>query len=368
MAPKSNLQYTCGMRKFTEVISGILRYAKTHKKQITAFFLLLLILFFFLRPKNNTPIDTVTVGKHTLMQTVSVSGSVDALQKADLSFLTAGQLVYIGATKNSPVTAGQTIAEIDPRTVEKNLQGALLAYSEQRNTYDQTIANNNNTSNPNDALNDTVKRILENNQYDLQKAVNSVELQQLAQQQSFLVSPITGVLTRADAVSIGTTATPTTIFEVVDPNSLVFSMEVDEGDIGKIKIGQQVSFSLDAYPDLTLRYPVDSIDYASHTTANGGTAYYVKVKLPGSDIDHYRLGLNGDADILTAEKKNVLIIPLSALFDDTYVYVKKNNKYAKRKVLLGLQNDTDAEVLSGLSQGDVIAVQPSKVPQNVLAK
>ncbi|MDE2026713.1 MAG: efflux RND transporter periplasmic adaptor subunit, partial [Patescibacteria group bacterium] len=251
------------MRFVASLLKKIKKFVITRKKTTAVIVLIVLIILFFLRPKPPILPDTLTVKKHDLIQTVSVSGSVDALQKVDLSFLTAGQLVYIGAKKNDTVTAGETVAEIDSRTVEKNLQTALISYSEQRNTYDQTIANNSYINNPGDAANDTLKRILQNNQYDLQKAVNSVELQDLARQQSFLVSPIAGILTREDAVSVGTTALPTTVFEVVDPSSLVFSMDVDEADIGKVQIGQPVAITLDPYPSQIFSLPVDSIDFVS---------------------------------------------------------------------------------------------------------
>jgi RND family efflux transporter MFP subunit len=354
------------MQTVANLLVKIKNYLLSHKKISFVLLGILVILLFIFRPRSASPLESSIVKRHTLVQTASVSGSIDAVNKVDLSFLTGGQLVYIGAKKNDIVSAGQTIAQEDNRTVLKNLQAALLSYNLQRDTFDQTAANNGNRSNPNDAVNDTMKRVLQDNQYNLDKAINSIELQDLARQQSFLVSPINGILTRADAVSAGTTVLPTTVFEVVDPTSLIFSMDVDEADIGKIQPQQRVNITLDAYPDIVYHLTVDSIDYVSHTTANGGTAYSVKVKLPGDDISRFRIGLNGNADIITARKENILTIPISALFNDTYVYVQIGKKYKKQKVTLGLQNDTDTEVLSGLHAGDIVTLQPSKVPQKLV--
>lgn len=346
---------------FVQLFSKIKKYIQRHKKLSIGIAIVLLIIFFFLRPKPAVLPETQVVKKHTLIQTVSVSGSVDALNKVDLSFLTAGQLVYLGAKKNDVVSAGQTIAQEDNRTVLKNLQSALVDVSKQVNTLNTTRFDNRNLP-----VQDDVTRVLQNSQYDVDKAVNSVELQDLARQQSFLVSPLNGILTRTDAVSVGTTALPTTIFEVVDPASLVFSMDVDEADIGKVQPGQRVNVTLDAYPDIVYHLQIVDIDYVSHTTANGGNAYSVKVKLPSDDISRFRIGLNGDADITTAQKDNILTIPIASLFNDTYVYVQSGKRYRKQKVTLGLQNDTDTEVLSGLHEGDIVVLQPSKVPQNLI--
>jgi RND family efflux transporter MFP subunit len=335
-------------------IHSIKDYIFAHKILSITVVIIVVILVVIFRPKVATSLETSPIYKHSLVQSVAVSGSIDAQNKADLTFLTAGQLIYVGAKKNDVVRAGQLIAQIDTRTVQKNLETALLNVSEQKNTFDQTIYNNRDK-----ILDDTMRRILANNQSDLTKAVNSVELQDLARQQSFLTAPIAGILTRADAIVAGAIVGPTTVYEVVDPKSLVFTMDVDEADIGKINVGQEVVISLDAYPTDSLTLPVDSIDYVSHTTANGATAYSVKVKMPNNNIAKYRLGLSGDAEIT---------VPLSSIFNDNYVYVKKDKGYQKRKITLGLQNDIDAEVISGLQVGEMVITQPSKVPQDKIIK
>jgi HlyD family secretion protein len=208
-----------------------------------------------------------------------------------------------------------------------------------------------------------MKRVIQNNQYDLDKAVVSVELQDVAKQQSVLTSPINGILVRADAATVGTTVGATTVFSVIDPTSLVFGMDVDEADIGKVAVGQPVKVNLDAFPDKTSQYPVDRIDFVSHTTTNGGNAFTVEVKLPASSVSQYRIGMNGNADIITAERDNVPTIPIASVVDGKYVYLKKPTGFEKRAVTIGLQNDVDAEVTNGLREGDLIAVQPDKVPQ-----
>jgi multidrug efflux pump subunit AcrA (membrane-fusion protein) len=78
--------------------------------------------------------------------------------------------------------------------------------------------------------------------------------------------------------------------------------------------------------------------------------------------------MNGDADIVIAQQKNVLTLPLSALVNDDSVYVKDGKKYRKVKVTLGLRNDTDAQILSGVGQGDVIASTPSQITDKMIEK
>ena len=324
----------------------------------------LLILAVIFKPKPPVQVATQKVEPTDVVQTVSVSGSVVAKSSVNLTFPIAGTISWVGVKTGDSVTAYQTIATLDQRTTLKNLQAALLKYNIQRDSFDQTIANNNGIPNAQNALNDNMKRILSDNQYNLDLAVNSVELQDLAKQQSVLTTPIAGIVTRADATTPGVTAVPTVVFTIVDPNSVVFSMDVDEADISKIKDGQIANITLDAYPNDVLHLPINSIDFVSHTTTNGGNAFTVQVALNNTASYKYRVGMNGDADITTAKRTHVLAVPLSSLINNNQVYIKMGKKYVKKTVTLGLQSDTEAEVTSGLHAGDIVVIDPTQIPKN----
>ena len=82
------------------------------------------------------------------------------------------------------------------------------------------------------------------------------------------------------------------------------------------------------------------------------------------DPSKYRVGMSGNADIIIDKRSSVLTVNISSIFDDNFVYVEKNGKFEKRKIKLGLESDIDAEVLSGLSLGEKVALDPNTVPQN----
>ena len=319
------------------------------------------ILAFLFRPKPPQPVPTQKVTRSTLTQSISITGKVAAKNIVDLTFPVVGKVTFLGVKEGDTVKQNQTIATLDSRSTLKSLQSTLLDYSKQRNTFDQTEENYQNRT-PAQALNDAMKRILQNNQYDLDKSVKSVELQSLAQENSVLITPIGGIVTRADAKNAGINIAPTTIFEITDPSSLVFDMDVDEADIGKIQTGQTASIVIDAFPDDTIKMPVTYIDFASHTTSTGSNVFTVESSLPNTPAK-YRVGMNGNAEIITAQKEQAIIIPLSSIVDNKYVYVKQGKVYEKRQVTTGLQNDTDSEITSGLSEGDEIVTEPSKIPK-----
>lgn len=346
-------------------LKKLLSFVTSHKifSAIAAVILIILVLIF--RPKPPLAVAVQKVEPTDVVQTVSVSGSVVAKNTANLTFPIGGTISWVGVKTGDTVAVGQTIATLDQRTTLKNLQKALADYNIQRNTYDQTVADNGNNTNPNNATSDSVKRILESNQFNLDKAVNSVELQDLARQQSILTTPIAGIVTKADVTTPGTTAVlGTTGFTVVDPSSVVFSMDVDEADVSKIKIGQTADITLDAYADKTLHLPINSIDFVSHTTTNGGNAFTVQVALGGNSDYQYRVGMNGDADIVTAKRTHVLAVPLASIVNTNQVYVQEGKKYLKKTLVLGLQSDTEAEVISGLKPGELVVIDPTQIPKN----
>lgn len=329
--------------------------------------IILAVLIFFLRPKPTPNIATQVIKPQQFTQSISVSGKIDASDYADLTFLTGGKLVYLGVKKGDIITAGHTIGVLDQRTTLKNLQDELIDYSKQRGTFDDTQKQNQNRT-PEQALSDQMKRILINNQYDLDKAIISVELLDLAKQQSVLSSPISGIVTRTDAKTAGVNVTATTTFSVVNPDTLVFEVDVDQADIAKIRLGQEVNIILDAYPDNNISIAVGKIDFTTHSTSTGGNAYTVQAKLlPDSKFD-YKLGMEGNAEIVTAKEENVLSVPLSSIFEDNYVFVKTSKGYEKRKIKQGLQNDTDVVITEGVSSADMVVLDPTLVPQKKQSK
>lgn len=327
---------------------------------------ILVILIVVFRPKGPAPLETAVVKEGEIVEAISATGTVEAENKVDLVFHTTGKVVYVGAKKGDRVTAGQVIATIDQRTAQKNLENALRDYASTRNDFEDTIDEQGNI-NAQQAPNDQVRRILENNQYDLEKAVSSVELQQIAKENSVLISPINGVITRADVPVAGMHASPTSTYTVVDPDSVVFQIEIDSADVGRVKLGQPVKITLDAYPDAPITATITDIDFASHETDTGGNAFFVNVALPLGSYD-YRTGLGGDAEIILAEKNDTLIIPIASLEDDKYVYVKTEKGYEKRSVRVGLISDTEAEITSGLKKGETISIQPEDASKQLVKK
>lgn len=346
-------------------VEKLLKFVKKHKKILPIALIPILIFGFLVFPKDKNDVPTSTVRNSDVIKLLSVTGKVASENSVNLSFQIAGKVVYLPFRKGDTVSANQTIASLDQRSVQKSIQDELLSYSKQRATFDQTLKDYN-ASKISDAVSDTIRRTLEKNQYDLEKAVLSLELDTLVREQSFLVSPISGILTRSDISSTGVNAKTTDVFTITDPNSLIFQIDVDEADVGNVIEGQNVDVTLDAFPNDRLSLIVEKIDFVSHTTTSGGNAFTVEARLPESS--NYRVGMSGDADIIIDSRRGVLTVSSTSIVDDSFVYVKKGKYFEKRSIGLGLQSDSDVEILSGLSEGEEVATDSNLVLPGMVLK
>ncbi|MCU0666709.1 MAG: efflux RND transporter periplasmic adaptor subunit [Candidatus Omnitrophica bacterium] len=175
-----------------------------------------------------------------------------------------------------------------------------------------------------------------------------------------LVSPIDGEVI-VQTTQPGQTVT-TSDAVVVLSDQLIVRAQADETDIGKLKLGQKAVITLDAYPDIKVKAFVNHIYYES-TTENNVTIYKVDL-VPENIPDSFRSGMNASIDFIIAQKDNALIIEQDAVFkkgDKAYVFVKTaDSQPEKREIKLGLSDDKNYEVVSGISAADTVLVQSVK--------
>jgi len=176
-----------------------------------------------------------------------------------------------------------------------------------------------------------------------------------------LIAPIEGeVIVRA--VEPGQTVTSAEAVIVLS-DRLIVKAQVDETDIGKVKLGQSAIISLDAYPQKKVNGKVDHIAYESQII-NNVTIYEVDI-LPERVPEVFRSGMSANVDIIEKSKENILLIPLEAVTqdkDDRFVLLKQGigKKPVKRKVTLGISDERHVEVISGIDAKDKILLVRQK--------
>ncbi len=176
-----------------------------------------------------------------------------------------------------------------------------------------------------------------------------------------LLAPIDGEIIVA-TMQPGQTVT-TTDAVVVLSDQLIVRAQVDETDIGSIKLGQKALVSLDAYPDVKIKTTVEHIYYESKTV-NNVTIYEVDL-IPQDIPPILRSGMNATIDFIEDSKDNTLLIPLEAVhreLDESFVMIKQDNtnSLVKRIIKLGITDDKNVEVLSGINANDKIIINSIK--------
>ncbi|MHB8176027.1 MAG: efflux RND transporter periplasmic adaptor subunit [Thermoleophilia bacterium] len=143
-----------------------------------------------------------------------------------------------------------------------------------------------------------------------------------------------------------------------DLNSEDATVQVSEVDVTRIAVGQKASLSFDAIDGLSLTGKVEQIS-AAGTVSSGVVNYSVTVGFDTSDA-RIKPGMSVTADITTAVHQDVITVPNSALKSQGsshYVQVMKNGSPVQQPVNIGIANDADTEITSGLNAGDTIVVQ-----------
>lgn len=294
--------------------------------------------------------------QESIEETVEVSGNVTARNQAKLKFLAGGKLTYLGVSEGSEVVKNQRLASIDARDLQKNLKASLNNYQTERADLEEGRYENKDVP-----LSDSVMRTLNKLQWSVDNSVIDVELRNLAISNASLYSPFAGVVTSVPTNSAGMQVTAADVFEVIDPETIEFSAEVDEIDIGRINISQPVRIILDAYEDENVDSQIERVAMKAtpSTKASGGTVFLVHAHLP-SDYMKFRLGMNGSMIIILKKVENALTVPISSVIsrdDKEYVRVKVgNNKAEEREVKTGIESDERVEIVSGLSASDEIVV------------
>lgn len=309
---------------------------------------------------------TAKVKKQNLLQTISTSGKIQAENQVTLKFQTSGKLAWVGVKEGDFVHKWQAVASLDKQELKKKLKKELNDYMNERWDFEQGRETYEVTTDDLDryTLTNEIRRILEKAQFDLNNTVIDVELADLTEKLATIVSPIDGIVTKIESPIAGVNITPATAeFTIADPSTMKFVANVDESDIGEIKIGQKVTISLDAYSEEEFEGKVDKIAFASITTRGGGTAFPAEILLSENINQKFKVGMNGDAEIILASREEVLTVPLEAIKrkkGKTYVQVIEEKKTKEIEVEIGIEGETKAEITKGLFENQVVITGKKK--------
>lgn len=320
---------------------------------------------------------TARVALQDISRLVTCTGSLEPITEVEVGTQVSGRVEKIYVDYNSEVTKGELLAELDQTVLAANLSSARSSMESAKIQMDYEQKNFERYQ----ALHD--KQLVSNADYELalynyETAKNNYNVRgndfQTASTNlgyAKIYSPIDGiVLSRAveEGQTVAASFSTPTLFTIAnDLTKMRVIANVDEADIGNIRVGQNATFTVDAYPGVIFDGEVTEVRQAAIITNNVVT-YEVVINAPNPDL-RLKPGLTATVSIYTLEKNGVLTIPTEALAwspknqtvgqptpGKELVWVLANNQPAPKEVRVGSQSGFLTEVISGLAEGETVIV------------
>ena len=325
--------------------------------------------------------------KQDIVNSVTATGTIEPVTSVDVGTQVSGVISKLYVDYNSVVKAGQVIAELDRTNLMSELSSAQASLKSAQSELDYQKTNYERYK----ALYD--KGLISANDFE-QARLSYVQAQQKTQQQkervkkaqtnlgyATITSPIDGVVLSKEVEEGQTVAssfsTPTLFKIARDLTDMRVIADVDEADIGDVKEGQRVTFTVDAFPDDTFEGQVTQVRQEAATESNVVT-YEVVISAPNDDLK-LKPGLTANVVIFTMEAKDVLAVPSKALrftpreamlnSDETItdtdakekVWVKEGSNLKAVAVETGMTNGTLTQITKGLKPGTHVLTEVNAV-------
>ena len=341
-------------------------------------------------PKKSVPVEfeMTDVQPDTIRNSVTATGTIDPVTEVEVGTQVSGIISNIYVDYNSLVKKGQVIAELDKTTLNSELNSARANLASAKSELDYQTANYKRYKTLNE------KGLVSRNDYevaylDYRKALEtynttkeSVNKAETNIGYATITSPIDGIVLSKEVEEGQTVAagfeTPTLFTIAKDLTEMQVIADVDEADIGEIREGQRVTFTVDAYRNDAFEGVVTQVRLEATVESNVVT-YEVVISAPNPDLK-LKPGLTATVSIYTLEKNNVLTIPPKALkfmpdqalaeangivlkpihVDNSAlqktVWVKNGQTLEEKEVQTATATTSLLEITGGLAEGDEIVV------------
>jgi len=346
----------------------------------------------YLGSKSAVEYSTTVIAKGTVTDSIEATGTLGAVRETDMGFKNDDIIIALNVQPGDHVTAGQVLAEQDPATLTTALRQAQSTVAK-----DQVSVKSANLTNDTNRKTlerqqklfdagalaqtdlDTAKNTLTKSEWDLETAQANLANDQAKLEQAqadlggaTLVAPYDGLIgvVNGQVGSInGINSSASTLLTIMS-DELQLSSLVNEADIGRIKVGQDVEFASSSFSNKTFTGKVLRITPQATTVSN---VQYYPVLISCVDPDKVLMsGMSVSAKIIVARQSDTLTVPMMAVsYAQTYlksnptlavegkgkaVVVMENNQPVVKKVVLGISDGSNYAVSEGLKEGDTVIV------------
>lgn len=340
----------------------ILQKIKQYKKWLIGVLLLGLVVggsVIYYKKTNIPPAvgTTAVVERGNIQAVVSATGTVEAVNSVVISSRVTGLIKSVEVKENDIVKAGQVLLVLDDTAVQAQVAQYQATLDNLAVVYERTQK--------------LVKMgALALQQLDTDKAnylAAKANYDNFASQLGYYVitSPVDGMVvgtpTPAGETIVQGISAAQSLLTIADMSRMEIKTLVDETDIGKIKVGQQVSFTVDAQADRSFTGKVTSISRNATTSSN--VVYYPVYIAVDSPEDLLFPTMTARVTITIGERNNTIVVPVAAIEEENgkkYVEVMNQGKTERRLVTSGLKDDENIEILTGVQEGDSLLIPVAK--------
>ena len=326
--------------------------------------------------------ETAKVERQSIHTSITATGTIEPVTSVTVGTQVSGIVAHLYVDYNSIVKKGQVIAELDKTNLISELNRSRADLSSAQSTLDYQRANYNRYKTLYEKGLVSADEF-ESNRLNYEKARQSVASSQESVRKAetnlgyaTITSPIDGVVLSKSVEEGQTVAasfnTPELFTIAQDLTNMRVIADIDEADIGGVKEGQRVSFTVDAFPDDKFEGSVTQVRQQATTSSNVVT-YEVVISAPNNDLK-LKPGLTANVTIFTMEKDNILALPSKALrFTPNEALLKgdqqiadveapakvwtlEDNTFKAHRVETGVSNGMMTEIVSGVKEGTEILV------------
>ena len=321
--------------------------------------------------------DTAAVAPANIMNSITATGTIEPVTSVTVGTQVSGIVSKLFVDYNSVVKKGQVIAELDKTNLMSQLNTAKTQLATAQSQLNYQTANYKRYKTLFEkglvAADDFDNAKLSYTQAKEQVVSAKEEVQRAQTNLGYatITSPIDGVVL-SKSVEEGQTvaasfSTPELFTIAQDLTNMQVVADVDEADIGDVKEGERVTFTVDAYPDDTFNGEVKQVRQEA-TTTNNVVTYEVVISAPNADLK-LKPGLTANVTIYTAERKGVLSVPSKALRftpqketvgkmkivdvanAKNKVWTIEGNSIVAHKVNIGMTDGTNTQIVGGIAEG-----------------
>lgn len=301
------------------------------------------------------------VERGDIVTTVSATGTIQPVNQVDISSKITGQIQDVRVKENEQVKIGQVLVVLD----DSRLKAQVTQAREKLNNAAVNFQRNNRLK----TIGAVSEQQLDNSrmEYNVAQANYDEVVEQL--NESVITSPIDGVvigkpLPAGQMVAQGI-SNPMVILTIADMSKMQIDAQVDETDIGKVAVGQKVSFTVDTYQGKTFEGVVSSVSRKATLTQN---VVYYTVTVDVNDAEQQLMpSMTARLSIHAGESKNTLTVPLAAVKTNAkqqqYVIAYRNGKSQEVAVKTGVVGEDRVEITGGITEGEQIVLAQAQAKQ-----